>query len=435
MISRRELLALLGLAALPGAARAAGRRYVVVGAGVAGLAAASALRRARAEVVVLEARGRLGGRIWTDRSLGVPFDLGASWIHGVDGNPVSELCAAHGVDYRIRRGPRSVVFRDGRPLGAAATAALTLGLRARRRAVAAESERLATDTSVGVVLRRSEPLPGLDPRWEEGMLAAMTGADPDALSAWYGEDDESYGRGHATLPDGFEQVVGVLGAGLDVRTGERVSVVIRTGRGVRLETTGGALEADAAVVTLPLGVLQAGDVRFVPELPAAKLNAVQALGPGDAVKVALRFPRVAWPTEARFLSDLSSSDLARPAMFATDPARPTLVAFVGGRGARALEQVRDAEVVARATDALRGMLGGAVPEPVGALVTRWGRDPYSRGVWSHVPLGASSADYDALAAPAWGRLFFAGEATSRAYRGTVHGALLSGWRAAREALG
>ena len=171
------------------------------------------------------------------------------------------------------------------------------------------------------------------------------------------------------------------------------------------------------MVTLPLGVLKAGSVRFDPQLPIRKRHAIARLGVGVLNKLVLVFEEPFWPRETRVIGRHGPYSI----FVVQDRA---LVGLAGGDAARS--------ATPEATkDVLHSL--NAPPPPIACASTRWHDDPYSLGATSVVaPLG-TSADFDALGVKA-GRLFFAGEATSRTHRGTVHGAYLSGQRVASELL-
>ncbi|HEX7448803.1 MAG TPA: FAD-dependent oxidoreductase, partial [Pirellulales bacterium] len=204
-------------------------------------------------------------------------------------------------------------------------------------------------------------------------------------------------------------------------------------QGVRIETSLDEFAADRAIVTLPLGVLKAGQVEFSPALPPKKLAAIERLGMGLMNKVVLQYAERFWPAEAEVLGFASRTPGMFPQflnLFAAT-GMPLLVAVVAGDYARALEPLSDEQVVARAQYALRSMFASrTVPEPTAFRVTRWGSDPWTRGSYSYVPVAASGEDYETLAEPVGERLFFAGEATNREFPSTAHGAYLSGLREA-----
>jgi monoamine oxidase len=213
--------------------------------------------------------------------------------------------------------------------------------------------------------------------------------------------------------------------------------VVHGERAIRIETSRGAFEADAAILTAPLGVLQRGAVAFDPPLSEEKRAALGRLGMGVLDKVALRFPRAFWPRERHFVGYASARADEFPVFLnlARGGGAPILVGFAGGSAARELEGRSDAEIAGAAMAVLRRIFGRGVPEPEAAVATRWASDPDALGSYSNLRVGADPADYDRLAAPlAGGRLRFAGEATNRAHPATVHGAYLSGVREAERLL-
>jgi len=251
----------------------------------------------------------------------------------------------------------------------------------------------------------------------------------------YGADDVFDG-GDALFPEGYDAIMRELAKGTEVRTGQVVSRVEYGQGGVRVFTNRGEFTADRAVITVPLGVLQAGRISFAPALPERKTQAIQRLGMGVLDKVVLRFNRVFWDTDADYLNYIAPMRGDWPEFVNLAPAvqMPLLVALRGANAARDAEGRGDGDLVTDAMRVLRMIYGGNVPDPTGALVTRWAADPFAGGAYSYVPTGVSTMEYDALGAPVAGRLFFAGEATVRDYPGTVHGAWLSGLRVA-EAIG
>jgi len=201
------------------------------------------------------------------------------------------------------------------------------------------------------------------------------------------------------------------------------------------------LEADTVIMTMPLGVLKGGAVEFSPPLPPRKQSAIDRLGFGALNKVLLLFPHAFWeglegrrdfwgvcaPTSRRRGEGFQFWNMHRCT------GQPMLLVLHAGRAAsRDGAPTRDEDAVEATLEYLRGMFGAAnVPPPTKTIVTRWDEDPFARGVYSHVALGATSRDYDLMAEPMWdGALLWAGEATCRSHPATVAGAFISGLREA-----
>jgi len=438
----------LGLGGRPARAATAppAATVLVVGAGMAGLSAARALADAGHQVTVLEARTRIGGRLWTDRSWGRAIDLGASWIHGVQGNPLTALADQAGAR-RVGTSYERTVTRDadGQPMSAARTARRdqleALMRRAIQRAQSAERDQdLHSAIWQGT---QADRLPAADQQLLRFLMNATIeqeyGGATRRLSAWWFDQASEYPGGDVLLPDGYVVLAEVLARGLDIRLGQRVQrIALAAGGGVTVGTTGGTLRADRVVLSVPLGVLQAGHIAFEPGLPEPHRQALGALGMGLLNKTFLRFPRVFWEAQADWIESVppagGAHTWAQWVSFQRAVGAPVLLGFNAADEAAALERESDAALVDAAMARLKHLYGSAIPQPEAALVTRWGQDPFTLGAYSCNTLGSTDRSRAELAQPVAGRLFFAGEATEPRAYGTVHGAWLSGQRAARELL-
>jgi polyamine oxidase len=454
--SRRRFLAdtvaaaaaMTGLAATSGCADEPdprGRSVIVVGAGLAGLAAARALQEAGARVTVLEARDRIGGRVHSDRSLGAVVDLGAAWIHDVRGNPLTALADREGLrrvptdwDRMVLRWPGERVVSDTAVTRATAKAESVL------EALEAQGEEAERGASLAPALRAqlAEAAPTAADRpivdWLLGLEIPLDlAADPSDLALASVAEGETYrGGGDALLRGGTTPLVRALARGITVRRRAVVRRIATQADGVAVTLADGTvLRADACVVTLPLGVLKAGEVTFDPPLPAPARAAIDRLGVGLLNKVILRYEERTWPSGATLgvVGAPLGATIAAVDLHAVTGA-PIVAAFVGGRAARALERRGERGMVDAVTSQLAKGFGAAAKTPERALATRWAADRWARGAYSCLAPGATSDDRAALAVPA-GRVVLAGEHTSVERPSTMDGALRSGERAASDVLG
>jgi monoamine oxidase len=260
------------------------------------------------------------------------------------------------------------------------------------------------------------------------------GADPDHLSLWEWDQDEEFSGVDVVFPKGYSQITDGLANELDIRLATKVDSISYGANGVAVETSSGSFVADKAIVTFPLGVLKQAAVKFDPPLPVWKQSAIDRLDMGVLNKVYLKFPNVFWDETFEEISYVGerTGEWCDWLNFVPYIKEPVLMAFHGGAKGFAIEELSDTEIIAGAMKTLRVIYGDAIPEPDGFLITRWGKDPLSFGSYSHIPPFASGDDYDALFKPVDNVLYFAGEATSRKYPATVHGAYLSGVAAAGE---
>ncbi len=433
-ISRRGVLGALAGAAVAWPVRAARREVVVIGAGIAGLAAARTLADAGARVVVVEARDRIGGRVWTDTSLGAPVERGASWIHGPHGNPIAELARRAGCRPMTFDYDDMVLFSaDGDRIP---DERVSEAWRSLQTALEAVDENAQAGQSLEAALQAADAELFDDPVarwWAAAELEFELGAPLAHVSATENDEEEAFAGPDEVPTAGYGRIASLLGEGLDIRLATKVEAVALDGDrvSVRLEG-GGTLACDRAVIALPLGVLKASAVEL-PPLPTPTRNAIARLNAGAVVTVALLFDKPFWPGN-RQIGILSTPRGRFPYFLNRQTINGASVLTGYGVGAFAGE-ISPADGGRLADEALAVLRGafGAIPEPADALVTDWARDPLARGAYSSPGLSGGMADYDAFSGLLARRIAFAGEHTSR-YYGTVHGAYLSGLRAARDIL-
>jgi monoamine oxidase len=419
---------------------------MVIGAGMAGIAAARALVDAGRSVIVLEARDRIGGRIWTNREWsGLALDLGASWIHGVKGNPLTDLADQFGVA-TVPTDYDSVTLYDmaGKRIDDRQQEKIEGWFERLIDAVEDLDEAYEKRWSLKQAFDRVIPRLKLKPDELAALNYAIVteieneyAATASELSVGFWDEDVDFGGQDVLFPGGYGQIVERLAAGLDVRLNSRVQEVAYSEDGVTVTTDQGVFRGQQAVVTLPLGVLKHGTIRFIPQLPLHKQQAVDRLGMGLLNKLYLRFPHQFWDAESHLICAMTSqADAALEFVnVAYYTQQPVLMLFTSGQTAREREKLTDAEIIGVAMQVLRTIYGSNIPEPERWLRTRWSEDPFALGSYSYLAAGSSGDDRDALAQAVDGVLFFAGEATSRGQAATVHGALLTGRRAASAILG
>jgi monoamine oxidase len=258
--------------------------------------------------------------------------------------------------------------------------------------------------------------------------------DVGDLSLYHWDDDSALGGPDVYLVGGYDRIIALLAAGVPIMLGQ-VVIRIEYGRGdVRVTTGSGVFRAPHAIVTLPLGILREGAVTFSPPLPPRKRLAIGRLHMGVLNKACLRFPRVFWDRDCDQIGYVSAArgHWSEWLNLYKYTGKPILIGFNAATYGLAIERLSDTQTVAAGMTVLRRMYGDHIPVPEAWKITRWASDPFSRGSYSHVPTGARGDDYDARAGPVGDRLHFAGEATTQTYPATVHGAYLTGRRAARE---
>ena len=398
----------------------------IIGAGAAGLGAARTLENSGLNVLVLEARYRIGGRAHTVvASENVTFDVGCGWLHSADRN--SFVAIARELRFEIdQKRPR---WRDQTP---------SIGFPDDLRAKFLEELDAFWDRCDALALQAGDVAAerALQPgsRWNPLINALSTyisGAELDRVSVKdfvaY-EDTEINWR----VRRGFGALVSAYGAKVPVALDTVVSIVDHTGPRIRIETSQGTILADKVIVTLPTDIIAREKVRFLPELPA-KIAAAAGLPLGLADKVTLALDQPGdLPVDGHMRGAI---DRVGAGSYQIRPSgQPCIEGYFGGRHAHALEEAGDGALAEAAIDEVVNLLGSDYRKRLRPLASsRWALDEFALGSYS-CALPGHAADRAVLAAPVDGRLFFAGEATHLTWFSTCHGARDSGERAAKEAL-
>jgi monoamine oxidase len=265
-----------------------------------------------------------------------------------------------------------------------------------------------------------------------------TGDSPQHTSAQAARDewtDTEAGAGDFRILNGYCRIIDHLADGLPVRLNTPVASVDWSGSRVHVQAVDGTVfEADQAVITLPVGVLQSGSVTFTPALPEDKLAALDGLRMGPVIKMVYRFDTPVLPDGVMALYSALNPPMWWSPSFGQDTNTVVITAFVSGDSARDLLALGEAGALAKGIETLRAELGRPDLTPVASHLVNWPADPYALGGYSTVRPGHADARLK-LAQPVGNRLYWAGEATVKnAWGATVHGAYVSGLRAAQEIL-
>ncbi|KAG0055367.1 hypothetical protein BGZ89_002370 [Linnemannia elongata] len=302
-------------------------------------------------------------------------------------------------------------------------------------------------------------------------FANATPLDQLSLRHWDQDDDYEFAGHHCMVKEGYGQVPVRLSQGLDVRLNQPVSLIERSTTSSDFDShrrnrsdhelihiqcrDGTAYECSAVVVTVPLGVLKSGQIQFSPSLPDWKEQAIGNLGFGLLNKLVLVFDKPFWDTSVELFGYVGSGQEGSSGrgynlkVYRSSRGKfymywncivvsglPVLVTLMAGQSAYDCENMSKEDLVQEALDSLALIHPNIkkVPAPVETIVTRWSQDEFAQGSYSFVGQKGTGDDYDRLSKSVDGQLYFAGEATSRQYPATAHGAYLSGLKVAKEIL-
>ncbi|MBL6455245.1 FAD-dependent oxidoreductase [Belnapia sp. T6] len=408
----------------------------VIGAGAAGIGAATRLAELGRSCLVLEAGPRVGGRAYTEsEGLGTPFDHGASWLHVAEHNPLTPI--ARRLGFTLREGERrrrDILLIGDRRATPEEKAAHDAACDAWEEAAEARAAQGGPDVSIAEAVPHGGFWDATVSHW---LGTTICGVEPERNSLRDYIDTGLDGE-NPQIAEGFGTLVARLAAGLPIRLGTPIER-IRADRAITLEGPRGSLRARGCIVTVSTGVLAAGGLRFEPGLPTEIEAAIHGLPLALLSKIGLRggqglgfrlglgpFARLGRRLEGE--GDHPMSWMIAP--FGRDHA----VGFLGGEAAWALAREGPAAAEAFARADLTRYFGPAEVArafPDRAVPTDWGENPLFRGAYTYARVGAAgSRAVLAGARLADGRIRFAGEACHTRYAGTVGGAWASGMAAA-----
>lgn len=419
---------------------------LVIGAGIAGLKAAHDLQKRGLRVVVLEARDRIGGRVHSVEADGITLDLGASWIHGINNNPLADTVRSLNMKTHeftvgsFQAGGRPILYfdPDGERLSDSATNAFIADV-ARfdeelEATIATTSEGSSYADAVAATLKRLD----WGVRRSQRIREFMQHRTEEQYGAWiedldaHGLDDDQVDGEEVVFPNGFAELAEHLAEELNILLDHEVTHIEWQSGEVRVHTQNRVFVAPRTVITVPVGILKSGSFKFTPELPGTHQAALSGLEMNAFEKIFLTFDEEFWPSNFyAFRQQGPHGDWWHSFYNLTSmQGVPTLLTFAAGPAARAIRNLNQQQVQASIMSELRRLFGSTVPDPARITVTDWQGDKFARGAYAYMKVGSKTADHETLATPVADTLYFAGEATWEEDPATVTAAFMSGARAA-----
>lgn len=434
----------------------ANQPIIIIGAGVSGLAAASYLKEHGIPVLVLEARNRIGGRVVTENFQGYGLDMGASWIHGIENNPIYDLAKAHQLK------TIQTHYADTTPYSQFDSYLLydsngkivsEKDMQENIKLAEEFSDQIENDSPLIDTLSIEDAYTiyaqkkGFQSQ-EDKLLHYIINSvylyefahDLSKLSA---NIESVYEHSRVSginkiFPQGYSQIIPYLSKDIPIHLNQTVQKIEYGKNGVDVYTQNNHYHSNYVIVTVPLGVLKAGAINFVPALPTDKQEAINKLDMGVYNKVHLIFETVFWDKNSEWIASLpENDDLTRTVEIMNlykYYGLPVLTVFTGGSHAIEVEKWDDKKTVDYMMQHLRKIYGNNIPKPSSYYITRWNSDPFSYGSYSYLPAGVNAEYYRSFMRPVSHKLFFAGEATSMTDPATTHGAYNTGIRAAKQVI-
>ncbi|OCT76488.1 lysine-specific histone demethylase 1B isoform X2 [Xenopus laevis] len=434
------------------------KSVIVIGAGPAGLAAARQLHNFGIKVVVVEARDRIGGRVWDEKSFkGLSVGKGAQIVNGCINNPIAIMCEQIGIKMRKLREKCDLIEEGGRLTDPAIDKRMDFHFNAILDVVAewrkdkTQNQDVPLGEKIQEICKAFTQESGIQfadveekvLQFHLGNLEYACGSNLHKVSARSWDHNEFFAQfagDHTMLNAGYSVIIDKLAEGLDIRLKTPIRSVDYTSQEVHITAADGqTFTAQKALVTVPLALLQKGAIQFNPPLSEKKVKAIHSLGAGVIEKIALQFPYRFWDNKiqgADFFGHIPPNCSKRGlfgVFYDMDPQgkHAVLMSVITGDAATSIQDLDDKQVVKQCMVILRELFKEQeVPTPIKYFVTHWAKDPWAHMAYSFVKTGGSGEAYDILAEDIQGKIFFAGEATNRHFPQTVTGAYLSGVREA-----
>ena len=417
------------------------KKIIIIGAGISGLSAANKLAHYGAKVKVLEANNYIGGRIKTDWSFGndAPFEAGAGWIHGPSSdNPTKKLADKVGCEYFLTNDDNVTTFdEDGSEWGDERwEEVLRLW----------ENTLLKVDKKLELNDKRSlrKAIEDINPKALQypGVLWAFSaytefdkGTSIEKVSAVYHDDDKAFPRADVIIKNGYSSLINNIAKNLDISLNTKVkSINTNLGKVIEIQTEKEIYTCDFAICSVPLGILKAKRINFIPDLPDKHKKSIENIGFGSVTKIAHRFDKPFWDTKIQYFG-INTKEKGRWNYwlnYRTFSKQNILLGLSVGDYAFIADKLSEREKKADSLNVLRNVWGKNISEPNKSISTKWSKNQNFLGAYSYTKPGAKPKDYENLSKPINNKLFFCGEHTIFDFSATTHGALLSGLNVARK---
>lgn len=421
---------------------------IIVGAGTAGLSCAQALQTAGKNVLLLEAQDRIGGRVHSQSHANDVFDLGASWIHGIENNPIWEISQQHQIATTVFNYTESDFYHaGGRAFSMAEQQAFMQAIEHIIQSLTHSSEPSAQVAIAALLKDFDRELPFSKAVFDQLALMFFQrfANDPFAtslsdLSTHFAEYEGYFEGDEVIFPQGYSQIINALASNLEIKTQTQIKQVIRHRQHVELiDQHGQSYLAAQVVLSTSLGVLKHQDIQFSPALPDSLLQAIQNFGFGSFNKVffqleqALAFSN--HHTQANhsifyFHQNTCYNILDLSQIYQ----KPTYLMLFGGPQSEWIDHASDQAVWQLIQQSLTDTFAQVPDQAQLLLITRWGSDAYTHGSFSF-PLPQHSVHINqAFHQSIDQQVYFAGEHCEPRFAGTVHGAYISGQYTAAQVL-
>lgn len=434
------------------------KRIVIVGAGVAGLAAARLLKNFEYEVIVLEARDTIGGRIRDFDMLGLCISKSAQVINGCTNNPLTLICHQAGIRLIVLNDTCTLIDETGHIVNSQSTANMELHFNALLDNIDMwRKQKLRKDICILEKLNEMhqefiEESQMSFTEEEESLLSfnmrlmeSVSGTSLQNMSVLNFDHNEKFGQfvgAWSMAPNGFLHILNHLAKDIDVRLNTSVSSIDYANNGAKITTFGGTeLHCDYVIITVPLVSLKKEIIKFNPPLSSSKLAAIQKMGVGQMEKLILKFENRFWMKRFRgwdsfgcvskshkdnlflIFHDLTARIPLKEKPFGI------LITTLCGDSLKKIKSLSDREIVTKCVDQLRKYFPEEnIADPVDYVMTHWSDDVNSGMCFSYLPIDSNASIIRDIAEPILNKIYFAGEATNEEHPQTVAGAYLSGIR-------